>query len=399
MKKKKRIIKTKIKIKNKEESIVRIKQKHMIPQILGVVALLWILIKLSRWSLVTPYVAGAAGMTVGTFLHLIPAFCVLLVVTCYLVCYLINEDVDVEQLIVRGDQSAMELAGAAGGWMKWSRVAVLAIFTVLPIPDPPGHLTGMIATLVVTILIWNNKDRQSRGGLGSFLILTILSLGAIPIVLGVLGWFIVLPAPAIPLIAGLAIPNMIHPPKRAERSLADRGLLAPPSPVEVILTFLLSWVTPGLSVSATTSALIPGGIGRMLVANLTSCAINGWALGLVFRGGQSTKGALAHLLTTPDRMMNVPLLDGAGLGFGAEWLPLLGAVIPAAVIYLLQKDRVVAPPSAILFTMVTQAIVLGGVSAIILIPLGCLIALLQRAILPAAPEVRSLALMAPMWIE
>lgn len=363
----------------------------------------WTLTALAKHSLTSPYLAGAGAITIAHYLQTSPPIKVIAVVLAYQLVYLLNEDVDVNQLLARGLESAVELSS---GWMKAGRVITLIAFFWLPIPKPPGYLTGVWALLIVGTLIYLNKDIWERGTYLGFLLLTAMSVGAAALAMWLLKLFWLVNTPIIPLLAGLAIPNLINP-QYAGKSLAERGITAPPGVTQVVYTFLLTWITPGLSLSAATNALIAPGVYRVLIANLVSVALEGWNLGLIIRGGGSaTKTPLADLLLTTNKLSQSPTLDGQGLGYAALLAIFLLGVLPAIVIYWVTKERVTSragtalepDPTIVICVLVAQAFAACGLIAIVIIPLGMGIALLQKRLLPGAPEVRSLVIMAPMWV-
>lgn len=361
----------------------------------------WTLTALAKHSLTSPYLAGAGAITIAHYLQASPPIKVIAVVLAYQLVYLLNEDVDVNQLLARGLESAVELSS---GWLKAARVVTLIAFFWLPIPKPPGYLTGIWALLIVGSLIYLNKDIWERGTYLGFLLLTTISVGIAAITIWLLKIFWLVNTPIIPLLAGLAIPNLINPhlvtTHLQGKSLAERGITAPPGVTQVLYTFLLTWITPGLSLSAATNALIAPGVYRVLIGNLVSVAIEGWNLGLLLRGGGSaTKTPLADLLLTTNKLSQSPALDGQGLGYAALVAVFLLGVLPAIVIYWLSTERKEPEPTVVIFVLVMQAFAACGLIAMLIIPLGMGIALLQKSLMPDAPEVRSLVIMAPMWVS
>ena len=358
---------------------------------------LWTMTALAKHSLTSPYLAGAAAMTISHYLQASPPVRVIAVVLAYLLVYLLNEDVDVNQLLARGEESAVELSGA--GWMKVARVITLVAFLWLPIPKPPGYLTGVVALLIVGSLIYLNKDVWHRGTYLGFLTLTAMSVGIAAVVFWLLKMFWLVNTPMLPLLAGLAIPNLIDP-QYPGKSLAERGIDQPPGVSLVLYVFGLAWITPGLSLSAATNALIAPGVYRVLIANLVSVALEAWNLGLIIRGGGSaSKTPLADLLLTTNKLTQSPALDGQGLGYEALVAVFLLGVLPAIVVYWMSTERIEPDPAVIIFIMIIQAFASAGLIAVVIIPVGLGLALLQRSLMPEAPEVRSLVIMAPMWVS
>jgi hypothetical protein len=381
--------------KRKEQREIKIKNTTLtlmnFTLAIALLLFLWTLTALAKHSLTSPYLAGAAAMTICVYLQASPPAKVIAVVLAYLLVYLLNEDVDINQLLARGEESSTELSSAH--WMRVARVVTLIVFLWLPIPKAPGFLTGVWALLIVATLIYLNKDVWHRGTLPGFLILTTMSVGIAALLFWLLKMFWLVNTPMLPLIAGLAIPNLINPQYQG-KSLAERGIDQPPGVSQVVYTFLLAWITPGLSLSAATNALIAPGVYRVLIANLVSVALEGWNLGLIIRGGGGTsaKTPLADLLLNTSKLTQSPALDGQGLGYGALGLVFLLGVLPAIVVYCLSTERIEPDPTTIIFIMVVQGCAASGLVAVILIPIGLGIALLQRKLMPDAPEVRSLVI-------
>ena len=187
-------------------------------------------------------------------------------------------------------------------------------------------------------------------------------------------------------------------PPPPTKSLRERGLNSPPGINNILWTFLLTWVTPGLSLSATTSALIAPGAYRLIIANLTSVAIEGWNLGLLFRDGSSTKTPLADLLLRPDRWYQTPTLQVSGAGLDYLVFVVLLGVLPAIAVYLWCNSRFEPDPGVLVLVLLVQSVVLAGWSTLVLIPLGFGFAVLQLALMPNYSEIRSLTVMAPKLV-
>lgn len=357
----------------------------------------WTMSILARYSLTSPYLAGAGALTICFYLQASPPIRVIAVVLAYLLVYLLNEDVDVNQLLARGEESPSQ--SQSEGWMKVARVITLITFFWLPIPKPPGYLTGVVALLIVGTLIYLNKDIKEKESYLGFILLTAVSVGIAALVIWILKMFWLINTPIIPLLTGLAIPNLVNlNPQKPKKSLAERGITGIPGVSLVLFTFGLAWVTPGLSLSAATSALISPGVYRVLIANLVSVALEGWNLGLIIRGGGSaSKTPLANLLLTTSKLTQSPALDGQGLGYAALIAVFVLAVVPAIIVYWLSTKHTTSSEQAI-FILVLQAFASSGLISIVIIPLGIGLALLQSILMPRSQEVRSLIIMSPMWV-
>ena len=318
-------------------------------------------------------------------------------VLAYFIVYLLNEDVDPNQLLVRDRESAAALAEEIGGNIKIVRIVTLLLFCFLPIPSPPGFVTGVFPVVFCSLLIFLNKDK-SGGNLIGYLVLVIGAVGGATLALWLVKTFLPIQVSVIPILTGLAIPSLLGSDPPPTKSLRERGLNSPPGINNILWTFLLTWVTPGLSLSATTSALIAPGAYRLIIANLTSVAIEGWNLGLLFRDGSSTKTPLADLLLRPDRWYQTPTLQVSGAGLGYLFLVVLVGVMPAITVYLWCNTKFEPDPSVIVLVMLVQSVVLAGWSAIVLVPLGLGFGLLQVALMPNYSEIRSLTIMAPMLV-
>ncbi|TVP59031.1 MAG: hypothetical protein EA343_20645 [Nodularia sp. (in: Bacteria)] len=341
---------------------------------------------------------AAATLTICTWLQASPPVIVIAAVAGYFLVFFINEDLDVNSLLLRGEESLEELTSQADVGLKVAKVIVFILFFFLPIPKPPGYLVGIPALVIVAVLIYLNQDSWEQGSLLGFLTLTLICVGSVALGCYILKLVWLVNVPVLPLLTGLALPNLIDPIGR-ERSLAERGIEYPPGLPQVVYTFLLTWITPGLSLSAATSGLIAPGVYRALTASLTSAALEAWNISLILRGGQASKTVLAYLLLRPNSINHVPALDGQGIGYGALVAVFLIAVLPALIFYWRKSERIEVNQAVVVFAMVSQSVAVTGLTAIPLIVLGLAIALLQRNLMPDSPEVRSLAVMAPMIIS
>jgi hypothetical protein len=247
--------------------------------------------------------------------------------------------------------------------------------------------------VIISLLIFLNKDK-GNGNLVGYLVLVVLSVGGATLALWLVKTFLPVQVSVIPILTGLAIPSLIGFDPPPTKSLKERGLNSPPGINNIFFTFLLTWVTPGLSLSATTSALIAPGAYRLIIANLTSVAIEGWNLGLLFRDGSSTKTPLADLLLRPDRWYQTPTLQVSGAGLSYLGFVVILGVMPAIAMYLWCNSKFEPDPTVIVLVMLVQSFVLAGWSALVLVPLGLGFAMLQVALMPTYTEIRSLTIMA-----
>lgn len=319
------------------------------------------------------------------------------VVLAYFTVYLLNEDVDPNQLLVRDRESAAALTEEIGGNIKVVKVVTLLLFCFLPIPSPPGFITGILPVVIISLLIFLNKD-AGKGNLVGYLVLVMGAVGGASFTLWLVKTFLPIQVSVIPILTGLAIPSLLGCDPPPTKSLRERGLNSPPGINNILWTFLLTWVTPGLSLSATTSALIAPGAYRLVIANLTSVAIEGWNLGLLFRDGSSTKTPLGDLLLRPDRWYQTPTLQVSGAGLDHLFFVVLLGVMPAVAMYLWCNSKFEPDPSIIIVVMLLQSAVIAGWSSLVLVPLGFGFAILQMALMPNYSEIRSLTIMAPMLV-
>jgi hypothetical protein len=359
----------------------------------------WVVLHLARHSLITPYIAGGAAMTLCSYFQTRAEVFLVAVVLAYFIVYLLNEDVDPNQLLVRDKESAAALTEEIGGNIKVVRVVTLLLFCFLPIPSPPGFITGILPVVIISLLIFLNKD-AGKGNLVGYLVLVVMAVGGASFTLWLVKTFLPIQVSVIPILTGLAIPSLLgcDPPPTPSQRLRERGLNSPPGINNILWTFLLTWVTPGLSLSATTSALIAPGAYRLVIANLTSVAIEGWNLGLLFRDGSSTKTPLADLLLRPDRWYQTPTLQVSGAGLDHLFFVVLLGVMPAVAMYLWCNSKFEPDPSIIIVVMLLQSAVIAGWSSLVLVPLGFGFAVLQMALMPNYSEIRSLTIMAPMLV-
>ncbi|MTJ40694.1 hypothetical protein FJR09_18775 [Dolichospermum sp. UHCC 0406] len=357
----------------------------------------WVVLHLARHSLITPYIAGGAAMTLCSFFQTKAEVFLAATVLAYFIVYLLNEDVDPSQLLVRDRESAATLTEEIGGNIKIVRIVTLLLFCFLPIPSPPGFVTGVFPVVIISLLIFLNKDKGG-GNLIGYVVLVVMAVGGATLALWLVKTFLQVQVSVIPILTGLAIPSLLGCDPPPTKSLRERGLNSPPGINNILWTFLLTWVTPGLSLSATTSALIAPGAYRLIIANLTSVAIEGWNLGLLFRDGSSTKTPLADLLLRPDRWYQTPTLQVSGAGLDYLVFVVLLGVLPAIAMYLWCNSRFEPDPGVIILVMLVQSVVLAGWSALILVPLGLFFAVLQIAFMPNYSEIRSLTIMAPKLV-
>jgi len=364
------------------------------------IAFCWVVTHLARHSLITPYIAGGAAMTLCSVFQCKAEVRLAATVLAYFTVYLLNEDVDPNQLLVRARSSAAALTEEIGGNIKIVRIVTLLLFCFLPIPSPPGFITGVFPVVIISLLIFLNKDK-GNGNLIGYVVLVIGAVGGATLALWLVKTFF---APwaqvsVIPILTGLAIPSLLGSDPPPTKSLRERGLNSPPGINNILWTFLLTWITPGLSLSATTSALIAPGASRMIIANLTSVAIEGSTLGLLFRDGSSSKTPLAELLLRPDRLYQTPTLQVSGAGLDYLFFVVLLGVMPAIAVYLWCNIKFEPDPSIIVVVMLVQSVVVAGAgSALVLVPIGLAFGLLQVALMPSYSEVRSLCILAPMLV-
>ena len=107
----------------------------------------------------------------------------------------------------------------------------------------------------------------------------------------------------------------------------------------------------------------------MIIANLTSVAIEGSTLGLLFRDGSSSKTPLAELLLRPDRLYQTPTLQVSGAGLDYLFFVVLLGVLPAIAVYLWCNIKFEPDPSIIVVVMLVQSVVVAGAgSALVLVP-------------------------------
>lgn len=336
-------------------------------------------------------------MTLCSALQCEPEVRLSAIVLAYFIVYLLNEDVDLSQLLVRGGESAAALTGEVGGSIKVVRVVTLLLFCFLPIPSPPGYITGVFPLVIISVLIFLNKDRGS-GNFEGYVVLVVLSIGGATLALWLVKTLLPVQVSVVPIITGLAIPSLLGADPPPTKSLRERGLNSPPGINNILWTFLLTWVTPGLSLSATTSALIAPGAYRIIIANLTSVALEGWNLGVLFRDGSSTKTPLGELLLRPDRWYQTPTLQVSGAGLHYLFPVVLMGLLPAIAVYLWCNTKFEPDPGIIVLVMLVQSVVLAGWSALVLIPIGLGFGLLQVVLMPNYSEIRSLAILAPILI-
>jgi hypothetical protein len=353
----------------------------------------WVTTYLARHSLITPYTAGGAAMTLCSYFQTKVEVYLAAIILAYFIVYLLNEDVDPSQLLVRDRESAAALTEEIGGNIKIVRIVTLLLFCFLPIPSPPGFITGIFPIVIISLLIFLNKDKGG-GNLAGYIVLVVMAVGGATLALWLVKTFLPVQVSVVPVLTGLAIPSLLGANPPPTKSLRERGLNSPPGINNILWTFLLTWVTPGLSLSATTSALIAPGAYRLIIANLTSVAIEGWNLGLLFRDGSSTKTPLADLLLRPDRWYQTPTLQVSGAGQDYLFLVVLAGLLPAIAVYLWCNTKFEPDPSIIVVVMLVQSVVLAGWSALVLIPLGLGFGLLQVALMPTYTEIRSLTIMA-----
>ena len=111
---------------------------------------------------------------------------------------------------MRARSSAAALTEEIGGNIKIVRIVTLLLFCFLPIPSPPGFITGVFPVVIISLLIFLNKDK-GNGNLIGYVVLVIGAVGGATLALWLVKTFF---APwaqvsVIPILTGLAIPSLL----------------------------------------------------------------------------------------------------------------------------------------------------------------------------------------------
>ncbi|MFM6055095.1 MAG: hypothetical protein ACKPA7_26330, partial [Sphaerospermopsis kisseleviana] len=142
-------------------------------------------------------------MTLCSALQCKPEVRLSAIVLAYFIVYLLNEDVDLNQLLVREGQSAAALTEEIGGSIKVFKVVILLLFCFLPIPSPPGYIIGVFSIVIISLLLFLNKERGS-GSFEGYVVLVLLSIGGATLALWLVKTLLPVQVSIVPILTGLA---------------------------------------------------------------------------------------------------------------------------------------------------------------------------------------------------
>jgi hypothetical protein len=206
---------------------------------------------------------------------------------------------------------------------RYAKLYAMLLGAALPIPFPQLPVPLAI-TIAVLLLGKGMQERYLSVHAARKMPLAFQQKVAIAVLLrilpliGALAWFthgakepnslVVMP-----LIAGVTVPALLFPPK-APQLEPRRDLLESFNLNQVVISTLVSLVTPGISASATAVQSYSCSSLRAYELLLPAAFVEGWNLRLLLNGGTSSKTAFAEVLKNYGSLVNVDARAGILLG-------------------------------------------------------------------------------------
>lgn len=333
---------------------------------------------LSKSGLLSPYIAGAVGLGIGSYLNLDYNLCLFFIVSLYLTSSLGNAFPEADSqgmdlsIVMEGDK------GSAAACFALKGMALL-IAALLPIPKPPAQITGLAAITFISVLQALNKTDNEDAS--ADLIMTALQttiLGACLIFVNRYSHAVII-SPA--LIAAIVVPNLLTggANKVSYKDKLDYRLKR--QNIGILTMFwalILTWLVPGFSSSSVSNSLFRPS-HTIPAAALIEGATEGYVVSLLLRSDISGKTPLGDVLST------FSIQYGEFLAPGSLKLLIALAVLGAFTFSML-CPRISLDKSLLAFTQATLLCTQGFATlSVYFLPLilsGFLIAFLRSWIAP-----------------
>ena len=194
-------------------------------------------------------------------------------------------------------------------------------------------------------------------------------------------------------ISAVAVPKLLFPSRRAASNPGTPYVNF--GPVQVIISLLIVWLTPGFSTSAVAASIYPAGRPRLLATVGLEGAVEGYVLHLILNNQTSGKSPLGDLLTLPytnwgSFTLSYPI-----------YLLILAALVLAPICVICSPLLPISPtPFSTAAIIMCQAVVTLEVWAWLFLAAGCLCLFIRRSLSQNCKhpkeETEALALFVPM---
>lgn len=257
--------------------------------------LLLITLILAKNALISPFIAGGAGLTFCAYFNLDYNACLFVIISLYFAAYLTNTWAEVQGCSMTMSSMVSNSSNHEDDVNMLPLIAiklcVLLLFLALPIGKPPLYLSGWLGLIIIGCVLYMNRSSYSSAK--SFILSTIVMLIGFCAVFGLFNRF-GSGNSSMTLIAAVAVPNLLFPSKEEEYFHGNEGGFPT---ILWSLTLFYVWITPGFSMAAA-SPLFPLGFGRIVCTAMLEAALEGWVVHLVLTEQLSTKTPLGDLLSS-----------------------------------------------------------------------------------------------------
>lgn len=309
--------------------------------------------KFSEVGMMTPYIAGSVGLLVAKLEHYDLQGTTWVIVYYYLISYFCSGGLDSSSNIILGVRSGN----------SFIKLVTLLIFIFLPIGKPIFLVPGILAVIMALLLMQPRAEE---------LVYVVTTIVIYTLTIALIKHFTSIDSFALPIIASIAVPRLCRQEPLEEESSYQ------PNWFNYGTSFFLTWITPGLSTSLVS--------GAVLKRNSTATAIleaasEGWVIGLLLKYSIiSTKSPLGDLLSFVNADQVNDLLNIHGL---------LYTIAGAFLMSLIRKPDAKPNKLATASVLVAQSVIMVGLPVTIIF---CLLGF----VFPHYKETKPLLIMSQM---
>ena len=350
---------------------------------------------LAKKGMMSPYAAGGFAICISSHYSLGFNMLAFVLLSLYLVCVLGNgipesKGFSLDQsMLVNNGGSQLEVRGEITFFFK---AGMLLLFTFLPLPPAPAHITGLPAIIVISILVIMGSNTRSQWNNPFGYIVAILLQG---LLIGLGTWIVdyltMDLGGMMAIICATSIPGFLFPAHRVEEDLEDLDdMSSVPKIVAIVMGVIFTFYTPGLSSSAVACSFTPPDRTRLVTISALEGAIEGYVV------HQFLNSHLTHKSPLGDLFGNEFLKWGSFTINVTTFYWLIAAVIISIVAaifspYLEFKPSKYFAVGALLF----QGIVFCGPSVWIFIVIGFLCLGLRRVLCYNGDDTLAVAFIIP----
>ena len=179
-----------------------------------------------------------------------------------------------------------------------AKVALLVVFLFVPLPEPPTHIVGTGAMIMIGILVFIGSAQRGGGSLSKYL----LVIGIQAVLIGTVSmavdyWSDDLGG-SLALMCCVSLPNFLFPPKERVREGEEEAHELTFGIVPIIFSCIFSFYTPGLSSSAIAGAFFPPDQHRVVAMAGLEGAMEGYVIHQLLQSKLVHKSPLGDLFGT-----------------------------------------------------------------------------------------------------